>query len=35
MFTVPLKKGKHAIYSDFLDNYGNGFGVHYLYVKRR
>ena len=35
MFTVPLKKGKLDIYSEFLDNDGNGFGVHYLYVKRR
>ena len=35
MFTVPLKKGKHDIYSEFLDKGGNGFGVHYLYVKRR
>ena len=35
MFTVPLKKGKIDIYSEFLDNDGNGFGVHYLYVKRR
>ena len=33
MFTVPLKKGKLDIYSEFLDN--DEFGVHYLYVKRR
>ena len=34
-FTVPLKKGQHDIYAEFLDKDGNGFGGHYLYVKRR
>ena len=34
-FAVTLKKGKHEIHTEFLDKDGNGFGVHYLYVRRR
>jgi hypothetical protein len=34
-FAVQLKTGKHDIHTEFLDEGGNGFGVHYLYVMRR
>jgi len=34
-FTVPLKKGKYDIYTEFLDEGGNGCGVYYLYVTRK
>ena len=34
-FIVPLNKGKHHIHTKFMDKVGKGFGVHYLYVKRR
>lgn len=27
--------GNSGIHTDFLDKDGNGFGVHYLYVKRK
>ncbi|MDE0593534.1 MAG: hypothetical protein OSB68_09965, partial [Dehalococcoidia bacterium] len=34
-FIVPLNKGRHDIHTKFMDKVGKGFGVHYLYVKRR